>query len=79
MSIILQGGGSLESIKNLTNGQERYEEFKELMPIVHRYNTFILAKNIGVKYGPGDLSYEDLNYFTALNPKDTKGRKHGKK
>jgi hypothetical protein len=53
----------------------------EMVPIISRYNTFVMAKNIGITYGPQDMTYEDLKYFNAIQDMGTakEEKKHGKR
>jgi len=77
----LQKNISLEEVRNLNNGEERYDAFIEMMPIISRYNTFVMAKNIGITYGPQDMTYEDLKHFNAIQNMGTAKEdvKHGKR
>lgn len=59
-------GIDLGEVKNLSDGEKRYEALMDMMPVMQKYNTFTMAKNIGIVFGPTDITYEELRYFHCI-------------
>lgn len=50
----------------MSNGLEKYDRLMSVTPILRRYNTFMDAKNLGIAYGPSDMTYSDLKFFSFI-------------
>lgn len=49
--------------------REKQKELDNLAYHLHQYNVFVRARNLGIKFGPSDVSIEDLNIFSVIEEK----------
>ena len=48
-------------------GEERVRETVSMTVWIDNYNTFMKAKNLGIKFSPNDLNIEQLEIFSIIN------------
>jgi hypothetical protein len=48
---------------------ERLDEILKVQYWLNQYNLFTKAKNLGVNFGPTDLTIDQINYFTIIKEK----------
>lgn len=51
------------------NLRQKQKELDKLAIHLHQYNVFVKARNLGIKFGPSDISIEDLNIFSIIEEK----------
>jgi len=59
-------GMSLEDLIGITQDEELAKRIFELTKDVARYSYFKMANDIGIKYGPADLSFSDMLLFSWI-------------
>ena len=59
---------------------EKYRQIMGVQSILQKYTMFTRAQNLGIVFGPKDLSVNDLIYFEAIRDKldEAIGSKIGK-
>lgn len=73
----------MEDLKTLPDGEQKFNDMSEIVSDWNAYNNFMKAKNLGIKFGPDDLTRQEVLIFhefqVATEKIDQGGQRNGKR